>query len=369
MNTIHVLTSWQSGSEQAERLCNTLLHIEGFEAIDPQCPLGGRDGLKDLVCKKDGKKWVAACFFPPTKQTVKEVIEKFEHDLGGVIKNKANGIVFFTNQPLTPGERTKFLQKAKPHDAEVYHVERIRGILDSPKGYGARLEYLRIAMETEEQISFWSAFNSEVTEKLLRQEDRMGSIDKKLDLILARTTAIEMNLLSGPSSLSSAAAIDIDFPTANLTIGQLLWIHRLLTDHTNLPQVNRGQLRSIQVWIGGTSIDNAQFVPPAPTEIPELIKALLQQWQSEYLRSADLSDDKKIDALCSFHHRFLSIHPFVDANGRVARAILQQQARELLNKHLNAEFSDSSTEYYKALYEADQGNMAALRNLITACLE
>ena len=50
--TEQVLHSWRFGQTQAERLCAGLLIVEGFTSVDPQCPLGGPDGLKDLVCQK-----------------------------------------------------------------------------------------------------------------------------------------------------------------------------------------------------------------------------------------------------------------------------------------------------------------------------
>ena len=62
--TEDVLTRWRYGSTQAERLCAGLLAIEGYQSIDPQCPLGGPDGLKDVICEKDGWKFVAAVYFP-----------------------------------------------------------------------------------------------------------------------------------------------------------------------------------------------------------------------------------------------------------------------------------------------------------------
>jgi hypothetical protein len=90
-----ILHSWRFGQTQAERLCAELLILEGFTAIDPQCPLGGPDGLKDIVCKMGGLKYVAAAFFPTTPNTSADIKRKFEHDLMGVKRNDASGKVFF----------------------------------------------------------------------------------------------------------------------------------------------------------------------------------------------------------------------------------------------------------------------------------
>src|SRR5438045_141570 len=100
MPTESELRDWRFGQAQAERLCAALLHLEGFESIDPQCPLGGPDGLKDIVCVKAQLKWVAACYFPPTAASQSEIEAKFENDLQGVVKNDAQAFAFFVNQPL-----------------------------------------------------------------------------------------------------------------------------------------------------------------------------------------------------------------------------------------------------------------------------
>jgi hypothetical protein len=39
---------WRYGNTQAERLCAAMLYLESFQDVDPQHPLGGPDGLKDV---------------------------------------------------------------------------------------------------------------------------------------------------------------------------------------------------------------------------------------------------------------------------------------------------------------------------------
>src|SRR5688572_6763491 len=134
MTTESELRDWRYGQTQAERLVAALLHLEGFENVDPQHPLGGPDGLKDVRCRKDGISWIAAAYFPPTHATVSEIKAKFTHDFAGVASNSADAFAFFVNQPLTVGERQTILGQAGQTRAELYHLERIRSLLDSPKG-------------------------------------------------------------------------------------------------------------------------------------------------------------------------------------------------------------------------------------------
>ncbi|MDT7848022.1 hypothetical protein Q9292_00265 [Methylophilus sp. VKM B-3414] len=76
MTTESALRDWRYGQTQAERLVAALLHLEGFEAVDPQHPLGGPDGLKDVLCRKDGLSWVAAAYFPTTPATLTAIKSK-----------------------------------------------------------------------------------------------------------------------------------------------------------------------------------------------------------------------------------------------------------------------------------------------------
>ena len=126
-------------------MCAALLELDGYQEIDPQSPLGGPDGTKDILCSKGGKKALAAVFFPPTPQTHAKVAKKFKADLKGARKNRVQGFIFFVNRSLSPGERAQLISHAKDIAVEIYHLERIRTLLDSPKGCGVRLEYLRIA--------------------------------------------------------------------------------------------------------------------------------------------------------------------------------------------------------------------------------
>ncbi|WP_287369839.1 hypothetical protein, partial [Thauera sp.] len=191
------LKLWRGDQIGAERLAATVLHIEGFSAVDPQCPLGGPDGLKDVLCEKNGWKYVAAAYFPTSDQKFKAVQDKFVHDLDGVSKNSAQGIVFLTNQAVTPTERDTLTELAtnKGHKSIIYHLERIRALLDSPSGYGARLEFLDIDMSREEQLSFFSQWNSVFADQL--QEHGLmivREISKKIDSLAGFTGQLGQNV-------------------------------------------------------------------------------------------------------------------------------------------------------------------------------
>ncbi len=376
MTTESAVREWRFGQTQAERLVAALLHVEGFEAVDPQHPLGGPDGLKDVLCRKNGQTWIAAAYFPPTPCKFSEIKAKFNHDFPGVAANNAEAIAFFVNQPLTVGERQNLMALAVPISTEIYHLERIRSLLDAPKGCGIRLEYLRIPMTEEEQWAFWNSMNQDIVRRLVdheaRRDAQIRSLDEKLDLILERTEAIGFELSAQRSRLLKQPTVseNLEMPTASLTLTTLCWLHRVVTEDTRLPEAVRGRLRSVNVWVGtsGSTPETASYVPPAPEEVFEATQSLLSWWRAVHPGLVRCPKEEVISRLAEFHHRFLQIHPFLDNNGRLSRIIVDQAARELLNQGLGAELTQDVGAYYAALRDANTGDMTALIARMAAAL-
>jgi hypothetical protein len=158
------LLNWTDSQKAAERLAGHILAAEGFASIDPTHPLGGPDGLKDLTCSRDGIRWVGAAYFPNGKKSFNEIRAKFENDAKGAIRNDAQGFVFVTNQYLTRNKREKLIESAPVENVEIYHLERIARILDTPTNYGTRLEFLDVEMTKEEQVAFFGTVAEEICE-------------------------------------------------------------------------------------------------------------------------------------------------------------------------------------------------------------
>ena len=100
-----------------------------------------------------------------------------------------------------------------------------------------------------------------------------------------------------------------------ITVEDVLSVHGHLLAGTRLDR-HAGQLREVQNWIGGSSFNpcSAAFVPPPADHVPALMQ--------------DLCDFCNADALPAVaqaaiaHAQFETIHPFVDGNGRVGRALV-----------------------------------------------
>lgn len=232
-------------------------------------------------------------------------------------------------------------------------------------------------MTESEQWAFWSTMNYDVVRKLSENERRhdaqMKSMQDTLNKLLARTTAIEMNLHGSPSSLGQAGPPleSIEMPTASFSAATVCWLHRLVTEGLALPEAVRGRFRGVQVWIGSADSirESAHYVPPPPEAVPRLVDEWLQWWHEQHRALRGQPKEDVVAGLAELHHRFLTIHPFMDANGRVARSITDQAARELLNQRIGPEFVEDAQDYYAALVAADKGDLKALQDRIKAALQ
>lgn len=189
------LLDWDRGQAPSERLAAQILRIEGYESIDPSHPLGGPDGLKDIICIKDKARFVGASFFPRGKQRFSRIKKKYTDDLEGIAKNNANGIAFVTNQELTLSEREELKEEAGTGGIEVdlFHLERIASILNSPTCYGIRLEYLDIEMTKEEHLAYMANITNRLDELLtaIKHFDTVRKDDvvrKKIERLFNLTT-------------------------------------------------------------------------------------------------------------------------------------------------------------------------------------
>jgi hypothetical protein len=173
------LLAWDREQAASERLAGHILRFEGFRSIDPSHPLGGRDGLKDIICARDGKKWIGAAYFPRDNQPFAKIAKKLAGDLAGISKASVDGLAFVTNQELTLAERADLRTSGAPHSVEVFHLERIASILDSPQCYGIRLEFLDIEMTKEEQLAVFAQHDMVLSEMKLTLDALLESSNHK----------------------------------------------------------------------------------------------------------------------------------------------------------------------------------------------
>lgn len=93
-----------------------------------------------------------------------------------------------------------------------------------------------------------------------------------------------------------------------LTHEQILKLHKIIASGGVMDQGTAGKYRTIAVRVG-------RFVPPPATDVSGLMLELLEWWNQESPKLSPVLTSAII------HHRFESIHPFADGNGRVGRAL------------------------------------------------
>lgn len=160
--TYRELRDWMGSPKESERLCAHLMSMQGYTSLDPSQPLGGPDGAKDALMVRDGQKWIMAVSFNRAPVTISSLKSKFVDDCAGVEKNNAIGIAFCTNQKLTKSEQREIRYTAPSSiEVDLFHLERIRLLLDQPRCYGIRLQFLDIEMSKEDQIAFIASLEDE----------------------------------------------------------------------------------------------------------------------------------------------------------------------------------------------------------------
>jgi len=101
----------------------------------------------------------------------------------------------------------------------------------------------------------------------------------------------------------------------SFTIETILEMHRLTTEKI-LPVEVSGQFRIRQVVIKNTKTGQISYTPPPAVELPYLVEDLVR-----FINSDEAHATHPIIKAGIIHYELARVHPFVDGNGRVARAV------------------------------------------------
>jgi Fic family protein len=125
----------------------------------------------------------------------------------------------------------------------------------------------------------------------------------------------------------------------------LRWHHELFrTTRSDIA----GRLREHQVAISGS-----RFVPPLPAEVYPLLRSFFRL----YVRSKD--SVHPVESAALVHLKFVTIHPFSDGNGRIARLLMNFILNRAGYPMLNIPYAGRSS-YYTALERAQTKQMESI---------
>lgn len=145
----------------------------------------------------------------------------------------------------------------------------------------------------------------------------------------------------------------------------LLNIHNL-TIKKILPKEQSGKYRKVQVKVTNSITGEISYLPPIPSQIPELIRGFFF-----WLNRLEPDERHPVLKAAVTHYILVAIHPFTDGNGRVARAlatlVLFKEGYDI-KKFFSIEeyFDKDAARYYNVLQKvSNQSKNIGERNLTT----
>jgi len=247
------------------------------------------------------------------------------------------------NPPLKPDKLYRLLEEA---NRALGRLDGVTSILPGPEGVLPLFLYMYVRKEAllSSQIE---GTQSSLSDLLLYESDEAPGVPID-DVQEVSNYVAAMNY--GLNRLRN------DMPLSNRLIRE---IHGVLLSEGRGANLQPGEFRSSQNWVGGTRPGNATYVPPPHTELADCLGDL-----EAFIHAEDVYLPVLIKAAL-IHVQFESIHPFLDGNGRLGRLLItfllcMEGALKEPILYLSLYFKTHRQFYYELLQRVrDQGDWEA----------
>ena len=150
-------------------------------------------------------------------------------------------------------------------------------------------------------------------------------------------------------------------PERPITESDVRQIHFLVL--TGIDGANAGKYRTVPVEIGGP-----QFKPTGPEFVPSEMKLFGDWLQEASVPGTAFAPEEAILAASAAHTWFVTVHPFIDGNGRVARLLMNLMLMRF-GFPIAVISRDDRLRYYDALEISQSSDLTAFVALVSECLE
>ena len=142
---------------------------------------------------------------------------------------------------------------------------------------------------------------------------------------------------------------------APVSEGLIREIHRRLVDGVRGGRAMPGAWRTVQNYVANSRTGAVIYTPPPPTEVPALMRELV-----EWLRSEETIHPVLVAGIAQF--QLVHIHPFVDGNGRTSRLLstlcLYRSGYDFKRLFTISEYYDRDrAAFYKAIQDVRAAGM------------